>query len=750
MRPHSISVPLPLLSSVFRPALWSGLLLFLSISPARPEVAPELRTERRIGPGVKWITIIRSAGPWLIRVIEADGASGYIRPGATFASERGLRAAPLSGQAEAATRETRYPIAGVNGDFFSEAPGPFEADPVGALVVAGEVISTPYPRSAFLIGADGRYAIRRLRLAAWVERPDRARVALKGVNQPCGAHDLVLYTPRFGLSTHSEGPGAEAALTGLELPIRLGTTNRARIAAVGLPSDAPIPAGGVVLSGHGGAAEFLRGLKVGDEVQLRLAFDPPVAADTDVVGGGPALVRDGRVVVMEDTEGFKADVVAGRAPRTAIGFNGRRLMLVTVDGREPGVSAGMTLVELAGLMRDLGCTDAMNLDGGGSTTAWVRGTVVNHPSTGHERRVAEGLFLFSTAPKGPPVRLIVAPEEIAILAGASCPLAAAAEDKFYNPLPAPSGPVTWHIEPDLGVVDADGRFRVGDGATETGDHDVRVGVVRVGAGKLTGNARLRVYSRPPRLGVGPPAAVLQPGATQQFSARALDEWGRPLIAAGVPVRWSCPPELGQVDETGLFRAAAAPARGELTAEIAGTQFAVPILVGTEARPLDGFEVAGHWTASTVPPGLPGSVSTVADAPHEGRHCLRLEYDFSTGHDTRAVYANTSLAVGQPNALRLWVRGDGGGTWLRARLRDARGHAQVVNFTRRLARLDDWQELTAAISSGLPGPLTLEALYLVEPDPQAQPKGAIELDGLAGDYAPSEKAHTARQMPVNKR
>ena len=74
----------------------------------------------------------------------------------------------------------------------------------------------------------------------------------------------------------------------------------------------------------------------------------------------------------------------------------------------------------------------------------------------------------------------------------------------------------------------------------------------------------------------------------------------------------------------------------------------------------------------------------------------------------------------------------------------------MNFTRRLARLDDWQELTAAISSGLPGPLTLEALYLVEPDPQAQPKGKIELDGLAGDYAPSEKAHTARQMPVNKR
>jgi len=58
----------------------------------------------------------------------------------------------------------------------------------------------------------------------------------------------------------------------------------------------------------------------------------------------------------------------------------------------------------------------------------------------------------------------------------------------------------------------------------------------------------------------------------------------------------------------------------------------------------------------------------------------LEYDFSAGQGTRAVYANTSLPLGQPMALRLWVRGDGGGAWLRARLRDAHGRAQIVDFT----------------------------------------------------------------------
>src|SRR5439155_27294501 len=135
------------------------------------------------------------------------------------------------------------------------------------------------------------------------ERPDGTRHDLKGVNQPCGAGDLVLYTPRFGPSTHIKGPAVEVALGGLELPVRLGTTYRARVTGVGTArnerqgGDQVIPADGVVLSGRGAAQEFLRDLKPDDEFQFRLEFDPPVPPGIDVIGGGPTLVRDGRVVV---------------------------------------------------------------------------------------------------------------------------------------------------------------------------------------------------------------------------------------------------------------------------------------------------------------------------------------------------------------------------------------------------------------------------------------------------------------------
>jgi len=91
---------------------------------------------------------------------------------------------------------------------------------------------------------------------------------------------------------------------------------------------------------------------------------------------------------------FFRGFVAGRQPRTLAGVRADgTLLLVTVDGRLPGWSVGMTLPESARLMRSLGARDALNLDGGGSSTMVVRGEVVNRPADRVERRVSDGLFV---------------------------------------------------------------------------------------------------------------------------------------------------------------------------------------------------------------------------------------------------------------------------------------------------------------------------------------------------------------------
>ena len=122
----------------------------------------------------------------------------------------------------------------------------------------------------------------------------------------------------------------------------------------------------------------------------------PGADDWDVVGGGPILLRNGAIVLTPARPHHKFD---DRNPRTAAGLDagGTHLILLVVDGRKPGVADGMTLNELATEMRRLGCKEAINLDGGGSSVMAVRDAttgvikILNQPTDGHERAVADVL-----------------------------------------------------------------------------------------------------------------------------------------------------------------------------------------------------------------------------------------------------------------------------------------------------------------------------------------------------------------------
>lgn len=113
---------------------------------------------------------------------------------------------------------------------------------------------------------------------------------------------------------------------------------------------------------------------------------------------GPALVEDGAVV--DGIEDVEVDTnvgnhsIQGDQPRTAVGvIDTNHLVFVVVDGRSPGYSAGVDLTELAQIMVDLGATTAYNLDGGGSSTLYFDGAVVNQPSNGGERGVSDILYV---------------------------------------------------------------------------------------------------------------------------------------------------------------------------------------------------------------------------------------------------------------------------------------------------------------------------------------------------------------------
>jgi phosphodiester glycosidase len=181
------------------------------------------------------------------------------------------------------------------------------------------------------------------------------------------------------------------------------------VVAVRSARGGPIPPRGSVLAGTGDGADWLRAhARTGRRVRVRAVLrteDGRLSLRTGlgVVNGGPRLLRGGRTDVTYAAEGFDYPEDAGflyrfgirRNPRTIAGVTrDGRLLLVTIDGHALGYSVGASFWEEAAVMRALGARDAVNLDGGGSTTMAIRGQVVNRPSdaTG-ERPIGDALLL---------------------------------------------------------------------------------------------------------------------------------------------------------------------------------------------------------------------------------------------------------------------------------------------------------------------------------------------------------------------
>ena len=211
-----------------------------------------------------------------------------------------------------------------------------------------------------------------------------------------------LYTSRFGETTprDTSRQTAEAALASIGK--RGDTLLFVRRGAVSTASGSTIPPDGAVLAAYGAGSRIkeVQAMAEGDTVRVVLTTlprPPRGAAPTLLIGGWPRILRDGKNVASEapTVEGTISRNAEAKHPRTAIGFSrdSTTLYILTVDGRS-AQSVGVTLVELADLMRRIGAWQAMNFDGGGSTTMVVNGALMNKPTdTTGERDVGNALLV---------------------------------------------------------------------------------------------------------------------------------------------------------------------------------------------------------------------------------------------------------------------------------------------------------------------------------------------------------------------
>jgi hypothetical protein len=300
-------------------------------------------------------------------------------------------------------------LAAINADFFNLGTGENENNQV----IAGEwwkglkVTDSPYDtydnaHIQFGIDAARRPFMDRYLLdAKAIARGTATPITTLNFNPSGNQEGTALYTSRYGAKApvDTARQTAEASLIGAGR--RGDTLLYVRHGPVSASSGSPIPANGAVLAAYGPGSRLreVQSMRDGDTIRVVLTTLPrtKLGAPTILLGGWPRILRDGQDVAVDapTVEGTISRNAETRHPRSAIGFSrdSSTLFLVVVDGRAQK-SVGMTLVELAALMRRIGAWQAMNFDGGGSSTMIVGGAVVNVPSdTTGERAVGDALLV---------------------------------------------------------------------------------------------------------------------------------------------------------------------------------------------------------------------------------------------------------------------------------------------------------------------------------------------------------------------
>lgn len=292
-------------------------------------------------------------------------------------------------------------LGGVNGDFF-----PFTGDPLNFMVSDGELLSLPYQPS-------GRSNVGRAVFAWGTGKPQIGYPKTKITLTPAGSDplsitgfdeegepDTLTLDNRSAGLAYSRAANSYAILKVDHDKWQPNDTITGEVLSVGSGvTKKPIDPGTAWLVGQGNKAAIAAGLKIGQKITISIeSTGLDWSRVKSAIGGAPMILKDGKTNIDAGREMLSPSFVDHTHPRTAVGYDGKgNIWIVAVDGRTK-VSKGVTLPQLAAVMKDFGCTDAINLDGGGSTTFNLFGLTLNHPSDGVERPVANGLLVYSKMP----------------------------------------------------------------------------------------------------------------------------------------------------------------------------------------------------------------------------------------------------------------------------------------------------------------------------------------------------------------
>lgn len=646
----------------------------------------------------------------------------------------------LSHMAQTLEESGKRVVGGTNGDFYVLSTG----QPLGLVVTDGIVRSSSSYHSAIGFRSDGTAFVGTPNLYISATMGEDRLTVFGGINKvrqirTAEGGGLSLLTPDFGANTQNLAPGVDVFLrvvtteeelgevvpaeeTGLYRELTLSDMPKigGRVkCVVDYVSEAvganPIPEDGFVLTMNGkddeGTLNMLRALQPGDEVNIDITSeDPRWEEATEALGAMYRLLDNGTV-----GEGLSKE----RTARTAIGIKpDGTVIFYTIDGRQPGHSIGATCEQVARRLLELGCVEAVGLDGGGSTTlglttpAQETMSVVNRPSDGAERKNSTAIFLTTDlAATGEPMGLQVEPGDAILLSGTALPLEAYQVDTGYRLMG-----LAQNVE-----YTASGGGEIVDDTFLAGPES---GYVTISAlqGELKGEASLTIIRTPDEILVtneetGSTVGILALEPGESVPLQAASAWRKLNIRSQDSCyTWGCDEAVGTVTADGYFTAGDKTAQGNLYVTAGDTSVIIPVSVTGHILPLNDLEgEEAPWTGGE---GTQTLLETDLAHVRTGYQSLRVDYE-GNEWGMATLDMETRLAYGE-KFLGLWVYGDGSGNGLTALFRNGEETTEApagsLDFT-------GWKHILIPIPEGCD---VLEALRF---DVGEIPNGTVWLDQL---------------------
>jgi hypothetical protein len=516
---------------------------------------------------------------------------------------------------------------------------------------------------------------------AFIDKPDMSMkihignetYTLSGINKMRNSRDYCLFTEDFSYTTKNASPGRDVILSLLpdetgQIPLlTMNCTISLRVEQILSSQQAiELPEGKFVLSlaetADSWRQQGIDNMEVGDIITLEVSSKEIWNSAVYAAGSYVKLITNGAL----DPTGI-SEAIKGTHPRTAIGILADgSILLYTIDGRQSGYSSGFTPEETGQRLLELGCVDALLLDGGGSTNihAMYIGdqavSPVNRPSEGKERSVTNYIMLVAKNPgSGEMSNLGVFPYDAVVLAGSAVAFRAAASDETGRPVDI-MGELSWGEVSGLGSINQDGVFTAGRIPGDT--------MVTASVGGLGSSATVTIIDTPSTISIrdeetGKKVETLKllGGDIVNLTASATYRY-MDVLCSDDAFTWSVTGDIGTIDEYGVFTASDTEGRGKIMVSGGDVTASVDVEIDTDNETLADFEGEALKDEVSASVNLIPGIETSKDYVRMGNQALKLDYNLEEG----PAYLHMPLKVSSGmNYMTLWVYGDNSGNLLQA-------------------------------------------------------------------------------------